>query len=156
METSTLEPYLAEHPLFRDLGADDVKLLGECASNVRFAAGETIFRQGEPADRFFLIREGRVAVEIGTPAGGALTVQTLESGEVLGWSWLFPPYVWYFDARALQPTRALALDGRCLRGKCDQDPRLGYALMKRFSSIMHARMQATRLQIIDIYGPTAA
>lgn len=155
METTTLEPYLAEHPLFRDLEPDYVKLLSECAVNVRFAAGETIFRHSEQADRFFLIRHGRVSVEIGSRAGDAMTIQTLEDGEVLGWSWLFPPYIWYFDARALQPTRALALDAICLRRKCDQDPKLGYELMKRFSAILHARMQATRLQVMDIYGPTA-
>ncbi len=155
METTTLEPLLAKHPLFRDLKPHYVELLCECAANVRFASGEKIFRYGESADRFFLIREGRVAVEISSPSNGALTIQTLENGEVLGWSWLFPPYTWYFDARAVTMTRALALDARCLRTKCEEDPALGYELMKRFSSILHARMQAARLQLMDVYGPTA-
>ena len=153
METTTLEPYLAEHPLFRELEPRYVKLLTECAANVRFAEGETIFRQGEPADRFYLIRHGRVSVEVRSSTQQALTIQTLEEGEVLGWSWLFPPYTWYFDARALKTTRALTLDGKCLRGKCDEDARLGYELMKRFSAILHSTMQATRLQIMDLYGP---
>ncbi|MDH3719745.1 MAG: Crp/Fnr family transcriptional regulator, partial [Planctomycetota bacterium] len=75
---------------------------------------------------------------------------------VLGWSWLFPPYIWYFDARAMIRTRAVAVDGLCLRAKCDEDPKLGYELMKRFSAILNSRLQAARLQILDIYGPTAA
>lgn len=156
MEKIEFESYLAEHPVFRDLGSDYLRLLCECATNARFRAGETIFRQGEAADRFYLIRDGRISVEISSPSNGPLTIQTLESGEVLGFSWLFPPYTWYFDARAATSTRAIALDARCLRGKCDQDPALGYELMKRFSAILHSRMQAARLQIMDVYGPTAA
>ena len=155
METTTLEPFLAKHPLFRDLKPDYVKLLSECAANVRFDSGERIFRYGESADRFYLIREGRVALEISSPSNSALTIQTLENGELLGSSWLFPPYTWYFDARAITVTRAIALDARCLRAKCDEDPALGYELMKRFSSILHARLQSARLQLMDVYGPTA-
>lgn len=156
MRTTTLEPYLTEHPLFRELGAKDVGLLSACAFNVRFAEGERIFRQGQSADRCYLIRHGMVSLEIGASTTGSVTIQTLGPGEVLGWSWLFPPYKWHFDARAMDPTRAIALDGQCLRGKCDQDPRLGYELMKRFSAVIHAHMQAARLQILDIYGPTSA
>lgn len=156
MQTRTLEAYLADYPLFRDLDPDYLKLLNGCAANAHFAAGEVIFRQGEPADRFYLIRHGRVSIEISTPHAQVLRIQTLEGGEVLGLSWLFPPYIWFFDARALTATRALAVDGKCLRAKCDEDPKLGYELMKRFSIILHARMQAARLQIMDIYGPTSA
>ena len=156
MEPKTLEPYLVSQPLFQDLDQDYIRLLAQCASNVRFEPKQFIFRQGEPADRFYLIREGSVSLEIPSLHEGPLTIQTLGKGEVLGWSWLFPPYQWHFDARARQETRAIAMDGRCLRGKCDADPALGYDLMKRFSAIMHERMQAARLQIIDLYGPTAA
>ena len=155
MEIRTLEHYLAEHPLLRDLASDYVTLLSECASNVRFALGEMIFLHGNPADRCYLIRCGTVSLEIASPTKGPLTIQTLGPSEVLGWSWLFPPYKWHFDARAVELTRAIALDGRCLREKCDQDHKLGYELMKRFSTLIHARMQAARLQIIDIYGPTS-
>jgi len=156
VKTETLESYLAEHPLFRDLSPDYVTLLSECAFNVRFAEGERIFRQGESADRCYLIRHGMVSLEIWSPTEGPLTIQTLGPGEVLGWSWLFPPYKWHFDARAIEPTRAVALDGACVRGKCDQEPKLGYELMKRVSTLLYGRMQAARLQITDIYGPTSA
>ena len=155
METVALGSLLMNFSLFRDLDQDYMKLLSECASNVRFVAGEMIFRQGGSADQCYLIRHGRVSVEICSPKGPVI-IQTLGEGEVLGWSWLFPPYKWHFDARALELTRAIALDGVCLRGKCDQDPKLGYELMKRFSAIMHERMHAARLQIMDVYGPTSA
>ena len=153
MTVSSLETYLADHPLLRGLPEDDLDLLVGCASNVAFQADEEIFRQGQVANRCYLIRYGRVALEIASPHRGPLTVQTLEPGEVLGWSWLFPPYRWHFDARALELTRATALDGGCLREKCDRDPRLGYELMKRFSAVMHDRMQMSRLQLLDLYGP---
>lgn len=156
VETVTLESLLVDFSLFRNLDQDYMKLLSGCASNVRFVAREMIFRQGRSADHCYLIRQGRVSVEICSPHQGPVTIQTLGEGEVLGWSWLFPPYKWHFDARALELTRAIALDGVCLRSKCDQDPKLGYELMKRFSAIMHERMHAARLQIMDVYGPTSA
>lgn len=155
MSTHTLKPILAEHPLLRGLGDDDLDLLAGCATNVRFESDEAIFRQGESADHCYLIRHGRVAVQMFSPPEGLLTIQTLSPGEILGWSWLFPPYQWHYDARALELTRAIALDGKCLRDKCDQDPRLGYELMKRLSFIMHERMQASRMQLMDLYGPGA-
>lgn len=155
MEIRTLETFLEEHPLFRDLDERYAGLLAGCASKVRFCPRELIFRQGGPAEHFYLICDGRVSVELRSPHEGTLTIQTLGAGEVVGWSWLFPPYQWYFDARALDDTSAVRMDGACLRGKCDQDPALGYALMKRFSAIMHERMQAARLQLPDLYGPVS-
>lgn len=152
MTAHGLEPLLLEHAFFRGLAPRDVALLAGCASNVRFAADELVFREGDPADRFFLLREGRVAVEVRVPARGSVVLQTLEAGDVLGWSWLFPPYRWTFDARALEPVRALAFDGVCLRRKCDEEPRLGYALMQRFARIVTERLQAARLQLLDVYG----
>ena len=153
---TTLEPYLSQHAFFRGLDAEFIQVLVGCASNVHFDAGEVIFRHGEKADRFFLIRSGRVSVEISTPEGSSLRIQTLGEGDVLGWSWLFPPFLWHFDASATELTRAVALDGVCLRRKCEEDTALGFELTKRFSSTMHERLQATRMQILDIYGPTSA
>jgi CRP-like cAMP-binding protein len=85
------------------------------------------------------------------PGQGRITIETIASGDVLGWSWLFPPYRWHFDAQALELTRAIAFDGACLRAKCDDDHDLGYAL-QRFARIMMQRLQATRLQLLDVYG----
>ena len=156
MNTRSLKAYLAGHPVLAGLADADLELLEGCASNVAFAADEEIFRQGTSADCCYLLRHGRVALQLHSPAEGAVTLQTLGPGEVLGWSWLFPPYRWHFDARALELTRAVSLDGRCLREKCESDPRLGYELMKRFSHVIHERMQASRVQLLDLFAPAEA
>lgn len=149
-----LSALLAEHPIFAGLDPDQLTFIAGCGWNVAYHAGDRLFRAGEPADRFFLLRSGRVALEVRGPSGPAHTVQTLETGDVLGWSWLFPPHHWQFDARALEDVRATAFDGVCLRGKCDGDAELGYALMRRFASVVTDRLQATRLQLLDLYGTT--
>jgi len=148
----TLEPLLRGHEFFRDLDPGYVTLLVSCASNVRFRDGAYLFRESQPADRFFLIREGEVALEIAVPGRRPSVVQTEAEGGVIGFSWLFGPHTWKFDARAIGSVRAVALDGVCMRGKCDEDSRLGYALMQRFARVAVARLQATQLQMLDMYG----
>lgn len=150
-----LRRILERHPLFEGLAAEHLELLVGCARNVRYDAGTVLLREGKPADRFFLVRSGTVALEIHAPGREPLLVDTLHAGDVLGWSWLFPPYRWHADGRAVEPVRALALDGACLRGKCDEDPVLGYELMQRFARIVIDRLQATRLQLLDVYGHVA-
>jgi CRP-like cAMP-binding protein len=149
----TLEPLLAEHPFLKGLESRHVSLVVGCASNVLFKRDQYLFREGEEASQFYMIREGKVALEIPTERGGRLIIQTIGKGEVLGWSWLIPPYRWHFDARAVEPTRAIALDGKCLRGKSEQDHNLGYELLKRFSEIIVERLDATRVQLLDVYRP---
>jgi CRP-like cAMP-binding protein len=129
-----------------------LQLFVDCASNIRFNAGDMIFREGDEADTFYLIRHGRVALETSAPEGGSAVIQTLGDGDVLGWSWLVAPFRWRFDARAMEPVRAVALDGRCLRGRAEEDHDLGYELMKRCAQVMERRLQATRLQLLDVYG----
>ena len=148
----TLEPILAEHLFFKDLHPRYLQLVVGCASNVRFEAGQFIFHEGDEANQFYLIRHGSVGIEVFVPERGPLMIQTLGEGDVLGWSWLFPPYRWVFDARAVSLTRAIALDGACLRKKCEEDHELGYELLKRFAQIIMERLQATRLQLLDVYG----
>lgn len=152
MNVQSLAPLITEHPFFRGLDRAHIELVTGCAKNVRFAANEVIFAEGQDASWFYVLRSGRVALNIAVPGRGSVTIQTIEAGDVLGWSWLFPPYKWSFDARTLEPTRALALDATCLRNKCEADPRLGYELMKRCAGVMMERLQATRLQLLDIYG----
>ena len=147
----TLQNLLAEHPFAQGLEERYLALLTSCASNVRFEAGRVIFREGEEANQFYMVREGNLAVELHAAERGAMTVLTVGSGEVLGWSWLVPPYRWNFDARALEPTRAIALDGKCLRTKAEQDHDLGYELLKRVAQIMEERLHATRLQLLNVY-----
>lgn len=150
MQIRTLEPIIAQHPFFQDLEPTYVQFIVECAANVRFKAGEFLFHEGEAANQFYLIRHGRVALQVFIPGEGPTTLVTIEAGEVLGWSWLFPPYRWHFDAQAQKLTRAIAFEGQCLRTKCEADHDLGYTLMQRFSRIMTQRLQAARLQLLDI------
>lgn len=147
----TLQNVLAEHPFARGLEERHVALLTGCAANVHFDAGRVIFREGGEANQFYLVREGKMAVELFAAERGAITILTVGAGEVLGWSWFVPPYRWKFDARALEPTRAIALDGKCLRTKAEQDHDLGYELLKRVAHIMEERLQATRLQLLNVY-----
>jgi CRP/FNR family transcriptional regulator, cyclic AMP receptor protein len=151
----SLEPILAKHPFFEGLDPAYLKLLVGCASNVRFDAGAYVIRQGESASHFYLIRQGRIALETRAPQRPPIVIETLEEGDILGWSWLIPPYLWRFDARIVEPTRAIALDGKCLRMKCDENHDLGYELLKRFAHIVTERLQATRLQLLDVYAPHA-
>jgi CRP-like cAMP-binding protein len=148
----SLEPILAKHAFFERLEADYLKLLVGCASNVRFSAGAYIFRQGEEASHFYLIRQGRVALEIHAPQRPPIVIETLDGDDILGWSWLIPPHLWRFDARIVDNTRAIALDGKCLRAKCEEDHDLGYELLKRFAHIVTQRLQATRMQLLDVYA----
>ena len=148
----TLERIIAEHPFFEGLESQYSGLLTGCASNVRFSAATYIFKEGEEANVFYLIRAGKVALEILPSRGRPITVETLTEGELLGWSWLLPPYVWSFHAHALQDTRAIAIDGKCLRNKCEQNHDLGYEVLKRLSQIMARRLQATRFQLLDVYA----
>ena len=123
-----------------------------CGRNVRFEANTYLAKEGEKADIFCLIRSGAVAVETHAPGRGVICLQTLHAGDVAGWSWIFPPYEWTFDLKATEQTLVVALDGKCLRQKCEQDARLGYMLMKKFAGILTARLRATRLQLLDVYG----
>jgi hypothetical protein len=112
-------------------------------------------QEGDPAHKFFLIRRGAIALEIHAPGRGPLRIETLGAGEVVGWSWLFPPHRWAMDGRALESLHVVSFDGACLRGKCEADLELGYELMRRFAAVMVDRLQATRLQLIDVYGHAA-
>jgi CRP-like cAMP-binding protein len=147
-----LDALVLEAPVFEGLDAAQAAQLAGCAHTAGWEQGEMLFREGDSADLFYIVRRGRVALELFVPSRGALTVETIEAGEVVGWSWLFPPYRWHFDGRAVTAVRAIAVDGACLRGKCEDDPALGYTLMQRFSQVMLERLQATRLRLADLYG----
>jgi len=149
-----LAGYLAEHPFLRELDSEHIDLIVGCASNVRFDANQYIFKEGQEANHFYIVRHGKISLEVYRPNRGPLAIQTVGEGEVLGWSWVVPPYHWNFDARAVELTRAVALDGKCLRQKCEEDHDLGYELLKRFASIIMERLQATRIQLLDLYNGT--
>jgi CRP/FNR family cyclic AMP-dependent transcriptional regulator len=150
-----LERIVKEHPFFSGLEEGFCQLVCGCAKNVRFEAGHYLFHDGEPANELYLLRHGRVALEVAVPGRGALTFQTLSAGDIIGVSWLIPPYRWTYDAKALDLTRAIAMDATCLRSKCEEDHDLGYELMKRFVPILIERLHGTRLQMLDVYGSDA-
>ncbi|ACB94157.1 Crp/Fnr family transcriptional regulator [Beijerinckia indica] len=147
-----LEPVLRQHPFFAGFAPKHFELVTGCARNHRFEAGHYLFREGEPANEFFLIRHGKVALEIVAPGQNPIVFATLGDGEIVGVSWLIPPYQWTFDARAVELTQAIGVDAACLRGKCEADHHFGYEMMKLFLPLLVQRLQATRLQILDIYG----
>ncbi len=150
----TIEQLLDDVPGLAGLAAEHRHVIAGCARNQVFMAEEYLLREGEPADFFYVIREGSIALETFVPHRGAFTLQSLHDGDLLGWSWLVPPYRVAFDARALQTTHTLAFDGACLRGKCERDPALGYDLLKLFAGVIIARLQSARVQLLDVYGGT--
>lgn len=150
-----IEQLIAETPTFAGLEPSQFELLAGCARNEQVAAGTIVMREGDPADRFFLIRQGSVALEVDAP-GRALVIQTLGDGEVVGWSWLFAPYRWAMDGRAVTDCALITFDAACLRGKVEADHELGYQLMSRFAANVIDRLQATRLQLLDVYGRASA
>lgn len=144
-----------EHPFFHGIDDELRALLVGCAANERFNAGDYLFREGRQADKFYLIRAGNVAVEVMVPGKSPIVVETVDEGEVLGWSWIVPPYQATFDARAVTLVRALSFDATCLRAKMGADHALGYEVLMRFVPVMAHRLQTARLQMLDLYGPAA-
>ena len=147
----TVQRILSTHPFFADFPPRYLELVAGCAANSKFEADKVIFREGEEANKFYLIREGKVALHMASERRGPITILTLKEGDILGWSWLYPPYRWKFSAKTLVPTRTFAIDGHCLRAKAEQDHDLGYELLKRFSQVLESRLDTMRLQLVDVY-----
>ena len=147
----SLEKFLVEHDFLAGMNKEYIDLMVGCSSNVRFKEGEYICREGREANMFYILREGKVSLDIHMPQRGPVAIMTLDAGQVLGWSWLFPPHRWQFDALAKTDIRAIAFDGECMRKKCEENHDLGYEIMKRFSQVLAERLQSTRLQLMDVY-----
>jgi CRP-like cAMP-binding protein len=145
---------IVESPVFRGLDQEELELIAGCCSNVTFAAGEQLFREGDQADTFFLVRHGLVMLDQNVPNGADVIVEAVGPGEIVGWSWLLEPYRWHFSGRAVELVRAVRFDGACLRKRCEENPALGYDLLTRFAQVLVNRLQATRLQLTDVYGNT--
>ncbi len=151
MATESLARSLSEQAIFAELTSDHVEFLSGCTKNVRCAEGEHLFREGDSADDLYLIRSGKVSLETHDPTRGAMVIETLHAGEILGWSTIFPPHKWLADARATKPTVAYSVDGDCLRTKLDQDHSFGYAFTRLMLKEVHRRLEHARLQVLDIY-----
>ncbi len=152
----TIEQLLAEAKAFNGMAQEHLALIAGCAQNQTFEDGAYLMREGDAADTFYVIRYGRVALETHVPQRGALTIETIDDGDLLGWSWLVPPFRVDFDARAMGNVHTVTFDAACLRGKSDADPVLGYELMRRFIPVIVERLQATRVRLLDIYGKVEA
>ena len=152
MEKEDLSDLMQQHPFLAGLSHEHMQTLVGCATNVRFTEGTTVMQEGQMANKFYLVRSGRVALQMQVTGKGDLRIQTVGPGEILGWSWLISPYRWHFTGVVVLDTRAIALDGECLRTKCEKDPHFGYEMLKRLAQVMERRLEATRLQLLDVYG----
>lgn len=148
---SVLAEHLGRDPIFQDLEEPFLQLLAECAEEREIPPETFLFRAGEPASSFFLILEGSVMLEVYTPHRHAITLQTLKRGELVGWSWLLPPYRWSFDAHCMDPARVIAFDGHCLRQRFEQNHELGYQILQRFLPVMAQHLRAMQMQLLEIY-----
>lgn len=147
-----LSRVLSEHPFVQGMAAEHVHFLTGCTANIKFQPGDYLFREGEPASVLYLLREGEAAVQVYSPGRGARTLVTINGGDIAGWSWVVKPYTCHFDVVAISPVRAISIDAACLRRKCDADPKFGYDVLTRMVTVIEHRLQASRLQLLDIYG----
>jgi CRP-like cAMP-binding protein len=141
---------VALHPFLAGMNRSQLSLLTDCAMVVHFNPGELIFREGELANRFYLIETGQVILESSGRTGDPVVIDKVGAGELLGWSWMFPPYVWHFTARAVERTEAIFFYGTILREYCERDHSLGYELFKRMSAVMVKRLQAAREKMVAV------
>jgi CRP/FNR family transcriptional regulator, cyclic AMP receptor protein len=151
----TLDEAITQHAFFRGMKPEHLAVLATGARAADFKAGEVLFREGQPANQFFLIESGKIALEMHEPAGRTLLVQTVAAGEVLGWSWLFPPFSWHLQARVLEPTNVIVLSGAHLLITAESNHDFGYELMKRVAQVVISRLQATRKQLLGLQAESA-
>ena len=149
-----LHSVIRKHPFFKGMPDKQLKEIEGCAKNARFAEGKLIFVEGDPADAFYFIQDGSVSIELTVPNHSRSSVHTVGKGDILGWSWVSPPFHWHFNARVLKDTKAIAFDARCLRSKLEEDHELGYELLKRFSEVIVQRLDATQVQLLKLTKET--
>ncbi|MGZ3460209.1 MAG: cyclic nucleotide-binding domain-containing protein [Archangium sp.] len=148
-------PSIEEHPFLRGLSAEQVKAIACDARAVSFPPGALLLREGDPADTLYLLRAGRVALETNIPGQGPTRLETLKAGDILGLGWLFPPYRWHLDGRAVEPVEAFALGVECLRGPSPEHPVLEPALAMRLLRQLYERLERVRMQRLDVYKGSA-
>ncbi|MDZ7828546.1 MAG: cyclic nucleotide-binding domain-containing protein [Halofilum sp. (in: g-proteobacteria)] len=154
MTGSSISRLIAANRVLGDLPPEFIDSLAEHAIERELAQGEVVFRHGESAETFYIVRQGTVAVEVAAIEGPPLVLQRLDEGALLGWSWLIPPYRWNFQARAETPVQVVEFDGRAVREHCEQDPRLGYEILKRFTGLMSERLDEARTRMMEEWSPS--
>jgi CRP/FNR family transcriptional regulator, cyclic AMP receptor protein len=147
---------LSAHPFLHGMSDDQLGLLAEVASDVTFPARHRLFEDGGNANRFWLIQSGHVHLDLQVPGEGPVVIETIGMGELLGWSWLFPPFRWAFGAVAVTAVEAFEFDAPAVREACAADPGLGYELNQRVTRVLAKRLQATRIRLISRSGYASA
>ena len=142
------------HPFLAGMNHTQLTLLTDCVVARHFNANQEILREGEFANGFYLVETGKVALGSEAGFGKSIPIQILGAGDLLGWSWMFPPYVWQFTAHAIEPTNALFFYAAILREYCEKDHSLGYELLKRISAGMVRRLQAAHDRMLSLYCNT--
>jgi CRP/FNR family transcriptional regulator, cyclic AMP receptor protein len=150
-ERGILEKVVAAHPFACGLSEHHIRLLADAAMRTQFEPDQIIFREGEQANRFYLLEHGSVALEANVVSGQTVVIDTISDGDLIGWSWLFPPYIWHFTARAIAPSAAIFFYGTVLREYCEKDHTLGFELLKRMSEVMTRRLQLARRKLLENY-----
>jgi CRP/FNR family cyclic AMP-dependent transcriptional regulator len=151
-QTETMATRVALHPFLAGMDRTHLAMLADCAVFARFKKGQTILLEGEHANRFYLIESGMVILESSARFGDPVVIETIGPGDLLGWSWMFPPYTWHFTARAAEETTAVFFSGEILRQYCEKDRSLGFELFKRMSAVMMKRLQAVRTKMLSIHA----
>jgi CRP/FNR family transcriptional regulator, cyclic AMP receptor protein len=150
MRSDVLEALGRLH-LFEGLSQGALEMIAAAAVPDHVRTGDVLFKEGDRADRFYVVLTGGVSLSVFDPPKGHVHIDTVRAGEVLGWSWLFPPYQWHFDGRAIVDSDLLVIDAKRVRAECDADPRVGYLLVQRFAEVIHRRLQGTRLRLLDLH-----
>ncbi len=148
----TIAEFIREHSLFQGMTPAQVNFIADCGQLKRFSAGDFLTRENDPADYCYLLIEGRAVIETHQHNQPPAPLLTLSANDIVGWSWLTPPYRYQFDARALTDLHTVQLNGRCIREKCEADPALGYEMLKRLASVMISRIHCARFQLLDVYS----
>jgi CRP/FNR family transcriptional regulator, cyclic AMP receptor protein len=152
LNQSTAE-YLSEHDFFSGFDDGILKFLCDCSSEFAIKKGQILFRQGENADKFYVIRSGLISIQMPAIMGPSLEIQTLRKDQVLGWSWLISPYKWNFQAMPEEDSELLMFDGTAILARCDQEPKFGYELLKKFTVLMSKRLDVARQKMMDEWNP---
>ncbi|MDH5354752.1 MAG: cyclic nucleotide-binding domain-containing protein [Gammaproteobacteria bacterium] len=153
MSEQSINDYLSSHPFFDKLDEDFLQFVSNSATELQLKKGDILFRQGELADKFYLLREGQISVQVPAIVGPALEIQSLSKGQILGWSWLMPPYRWHFLARVEEDSDLIEFDGISILAHCEEDPKFGYELFKHFAALMSERLEVARQKMMDQWNP---
>ena len=153
MNNQSITEYLSAHEFFSEFSDDSLKFLCECSSTREIKKGQILFLQGEHADKFYVVRSGRISIQMPAIMGPTLEIQTVDEDQVLGWSWLISPYRWNFQTKAEEDSELLQFDGAAILARCEQEPKFGYELLKKFAGLMSVRLNAARQKMMDEWNP---